>query len=379
MARLSRTSRVVVAGLLLLALASAPMTAAETLSNLPDLSTATETTASSTKASSTAASTKAASTTGSSAATTTDSSSGSATTSGTSTSIFHLTGLPTVEGAGIPTLVIPYTAAAPFMQKSNLPEGTVFITVGAILGFLGFCVIAWRAMVAYTINRSVKKAAIASIMSSDTKAGWMSNTIKPSGGFYSAAPDGSSLSLDALTSSGKPLSGLRNSTARNSKVVPSDGSGLFFSPTASQGPGASPMAGLPATRSSAYLPAGYYATPSAQAGGGAQSTTLGSNLSPGYQGRARSMGPSPPESPGLQPRRTSQARNSGLQLPGTRDGGRSRPTSTLNPNGLYSQPSSSSLAVGTGIQDESLPGSRAPSAYLEDLFENHGNGPRERF
>ena len=59
----------------------------------------------------------------------------------------------------------------------------------------------------------------------------------------------------------------------------------------------------------------------------------------------------------------------------------SRPGSSLNPNSghnLYSQTSSSSLAVGNG-HDSSLPGSRAPSAYLEDLFENHGNGPRERF
>jgi len=37
------------------------------------------------------------------------------------------------------------------------------------------------------------------------------------------------------------------------------------------------------------------------------------------------------------------------------------------------------LMVGIGGNGENLPGSRAPSAYLEDLFEHHGNGPRERY
>ena len=32
---------------------------------------------------------------------------------------------------------------------------------------------------------------------------------------------------------------------------------------------------------------------------------------------------------------------------------------------------------GSSVSD--LPGSRAPSAYLEELFDNHGVGPRERF
>jgi hypothetical protein len=70
-------------------------------------------------------------------------------------SAFHLTGLPTIAGAGIPTLVIPFTANAPFMQKSSLPEGTFFIAVGAVLAFLGAGVLLWRLLVAWSINRSV--------------------------------------------------------------------------------------------------------------------------------------------------------------------------------------------------------------------------------
>ncbi|TKA72127.1 hypothetical protein B0A49_04429, partial [Cryomyces minteri] len=137
----------------LLATASAQGT---TLNNLPNLSTATAAT-SATSAATSAAPTSAtsdASTAAASTAVTTPappSSSlpatatfGGSTASTTTNSVFHLTGLPTIEGAGIPTLVIPYTAGAPFMQKSVLPQGTVFICVGAILGFLGACVLAWR-------------------------------------------------------------------------------------------------------------------------------------------------------------------------------------------------------------------------------------------
>ena len=275
------------------------------------------------------------------------------------------------------------------MQKSSLPEGTVFIAVGAILGFLAFCVIAWRAMVAYTINRSVKKAALASVMASDSKGGWMSNPLKPSGKFYSAAPQGSSLSLDALTSSGKPMAGAHHGNARASRhVAPSDGSGLFFSPTAAGAPGAgTPMQNLSGQRGSSYLPAGYYASPSAQVGGDRTSTAnLGAGLNTSYPSSrlSRLGGGSPPSSPGLHPQRQSRGgQRLSAQPGGSRDGSRSRPVSSLTPygnSGLYSQPSSSSLAVGNGIaSDDHLPGSRAPSAYLEDLFENHGNGPKERF
>ena len=239
--------------------------------------------------------------------------------------------------------------------------------------------LAWRGLVAWSINKSVKKAALASIMASDTKSagGWMSNPLgKSSRGVYSHAPDGSSLSLEPLTAAG----------ARASRIAPSNGSGLFFSPTASTAPGSAPMAGLPGNRSSSYLPAGYYASPSAQTAGGAASTTLGSSLNPKGR-RSRSIDPSPPGSPGPHNRRSNRyshnpPSSSGLQLPGSRDNSRgpSRPTSTLLPPsaGLHAQASSSSLGVNTGHGD-SLPGSRAPSAYLEDLFENHGNGPRERY
>lgn len=50
-------------------------------------------------------------------------------------------------------------------------------------------------------------------------------------------------------------------------------------------------------------------------------------------------------------------------------------------SGVYGQTSNEnvsqlSLNVPGGTN---VAGGRAPSAYLEDLFENHGSGPRERF
>ncbi|KAH0267415.1 hypothetical protein KCU91_g10119, partial [Aureobasidium melanogenum] len=308
------------------------------------------------------------------ASSTTDSSktSASKTSSGaSSTTVSHLTDLPTLAGATVPDMVIPYTADAPFMQKSNVPEGTVFIAVGACLAFLGACVLAWRVWVAWTINRSVKRAAMASVMASDAKTKY-----GPGGNLY-AMPQGSSLSLDALTSAGKPLSsaGLKKENRKSTQPT-ADPSSLFFSPTAGQRNSA--YMPINQNRSSTYLPAGYYATPGAQAAGGRDSMLMGGV-------------------PNLQPtsHRYSRAEYS---PPSSRDG--SRPRSSINPHShqrtgsnamlspthnLYAQPSTSSLAVGYGAQDDgsnvssNVPEPRAPSAYFDDVLHEHGNGPRERY
>ncbi|KAL2351690.1 hypothetical protein BJ546DRAFT_255602 [Cryomyces antarcticus] len=356
-----------------LATASAQAT---TLNNLPNLSTATAATSATSAASSaapTSATSDASTAAASTAATTPTPPStslpatttfGGSTASTTTNSVFHLTGLPTIEGAGIPTLVIPYTAGAPFMQKSALPQGTVFICVGAILGFLGACVLAWRGIVAWTINRSVKKAAMVQY-TNDAKYGGFRN----GAGIYSSAGVGSSMSLDHLTVAGKPAQKERTPSAN-----------LFFSPTAtagrqSPGPGTN-------RNSSAYLPAGYYAAGNAAPAGGAGMTTLGGSLGPATGGgytRSRSMGPSPPASPGSPP-------SSGGTYTSSRGASREGHTSTRGASQAYrGERNSSVLYVPAGSARTSMAGlsgqptSRAPSAYLEDLFENHGNGPRERF
>lgn len=373
MARISRRMQT----LALLALFAAPMVTAQ-LTDLPNLSTATQTTDDSTSETSSAESTNTSDAPSSTDATTTAEStaestatSSFATTGGTATGsgAIHISNLPTIAGAGIPTMIVPNTADAPFMQKSTLPEGTVFIVVGAVLAFLGACVLFWRGLVAWSINRSVKKAAIASIRGSEkasTAWGGSSTGYNPvKGGLYKDA--GSNMSLDALNSAGKqiksPLKG--HDTGRGSPPA-----GLFFSPTAQarESTGPRPLSDVMNNRSSTYLPAGYYASPNSQAAGGAAATTIGGNLAP-YAQRHSTLGPSPPSSPGNTPGTRSSGgwratSRDGLRAPGSRDGmGNSARNSYL-----HNRPSNDGLA-----------GSRAPSAYLEDLFENHGNGPRERF
>ncbi|MCJ1226796.1 hypothetical protein MMC12_003450 [Toensbergia leucococca] len=255
-------------------------------------------------------------------------------------------GLPKLPQDNYPAPTVPPTANAPFMQKSNLPEGTVFIGVGAALGFIGLVVLAWRGLVAWSLHRSVRRSANAQSSPSyrhDAKKPMLGN---PGAPFYSHGP-GSTLSLDQLGAGPKPGTRSRTSTGN-----------LFFSPTAGAG------MHTPSNRNSNYLPAGYYAAGSSAPG----SSTAGnmsqpnrannpislSNLGPqshhhGYsRPGSRSVGPTPPDSPGISPIRgydgvyERRAPNAGLM------------------NG-----STSSLSLA------GPPQGRAPSAYLEDLFENH--------
>lgn len=379
----------------LLALVAAPMVTAQ-LTDVPNLTTATETTDEATSATSDADSSNTSDATSkptnTDASTTAESTGGSTsassfvTTDTTATSTgggaINISNVPTIAGAGIPTMIVPDTADAPFMQHSTLPEGTVFIVVGAVLAFLGACVLFWRGLVAWSINRSVKKAALASIRGSEkssTAWGGSNSGYNPvKGGLYKDV--GSSMSLDALNSQGKPLkSPLKNhDTGRASPPA-----GLFFSPTAQarESTGPRPLSDVMTNRSSTYLPAGYYASPSAQAAGGAGSTTIGGNLAP-YAQRHSMLNPSPPSSPGLTPntRGSSAGKHTsrdGLRAPGSRDGvGSSARNSYLDASGPRQGHSS---GIYSQASNDGLGGSRAPSAYLEDLFENHGNGPRERF
>ena len=253
-----------------------------------------------------------------------------------------LTGLPKLAGDDYPPPTVPPTAGAPFMQKSNLPEGTVFICVGAALGFIGFMVLAWRGFMAWSIKRSVKRAAIAQTAKYAGKDPLMG--LKTKGPYMSPGP-GSTLSLDQLGASGKgPAS--KTHSARNS---------LFFSPTAGAG------INSPGNRGSGYLPSGYYAAGNAAPANGAGMTHIGggsrplSHLSnqPFHNPRRDSRGPSPPRSPSLPPSRGADSTLS---------------ASRLSTQGLVGQASNSTLNLNAPHQG------RAPSAYLEDLFENHPPG-----
>lgn len=238
--------------------------------------------------------------------------------------------LPPIPGARIPDPAVPPKEGAPYLQPSSYPEGTVFIAVGAVLGFFALAVIAWRVIVAWSINRSVRRAN--NQAQTDAAAHLKSRRKSRKSGMYRQAP-GNAMSMETL-----------GNTARNSALPPrhhAPSSSLFFSPTAGGGNNSG-------NRTSAYLPAGYYAASSGSPGGGTGLAHLSgssiplSPLGPQAQGysRTKSMGTTPPGSPGLRP---------------SHDHDQSHPsTSTVN---LTSPPQG-----------------RAPSAYLEDLFENYPPG-----
>lgn len=253
------------------------------------------------------------------------------------------TDLPTISGEfRIVAPSVPPTSNAPFMQVSNLPEGTVFIAVGAILGFLAVSVLLWRGLVAWSLHRSVKRAAAAQY-APDTKTHFRT----PPAPFYKYSDRDSTISLSALGAKNNRKGG-RPPTSH----LTASQSSLFFSPTA----GAAGAGGLAnsGNRGSNYLPAGYYAAGASQPGNGQGMTHIGqgqgasislSNLGPARDGyaRARSMGTTPPDSPAFRPQ------SSGM-------------------HGHAYGASSSTLNLREGEV-------RAPSVFLDDLFDGENAPP----
>ncbi|KAK4245844.1 hypothetical protein C7999DRAFT_33776 [Corynascus novoguineensis] len=263
--------------------------------------------------------------------------------SSTTTSLDRPTDMPslsrTVDTAipSYPPPTIPPTRNAPFMNHSTLPDGTVFIAVGAILGAFGVAILLWRAIVACLLHRSVERAALAQHAANNGRGPTDKNAASfpaPPAQFYKYIERESSASLAGA--------GVGSSTGRrtNRGPIPSatpSQTNLFFSPTAVGS--SSGMGGGGSNRDSArYLPSGFYASASPAGGGGAQghgnSISL-STLRPSSRGRGGQLGPSPPESPDVGPRVVS----------------RNFSTSSLN---LNHPPS---------------PSHRAPSAYLDDLLD----------
>ncbi|KAK8168100.1 hypothetical protein BKA80DRAFT_56085 [Phyllosticta citrichinensis] len=265
----------------------------------------------------------------------------------TATSSYRPSDLPTLAGASIPTITVPNLANAPFMQKSDYPEGTVFIAVGAILGLFAATILAWRGMLAWSLHRSVKKAAVAhSVTDSKTMRGPTGTLYngKGNGTSYNPVSGGSALNLGDMRSN--KASGLEKT-----RMVPSEAS-LFFSPTAD-----GPTRTNGANRSSAYLPSGYYNSGHRDSSAPRTHSALGTPRVPSHY-----FTPSPPESPGLPPT--------------SRDGPPQEPRSPLGGSPyLYGQPFHGSHGTaGLGLSSSSLNlaaprQGRTPSAYLEDLFE----------
>ncbi|KAL9113732.1 MAG: hypothetical protein Q9227_002177 [Pyrenula ochraceoflavens] len=239
-------------------------------------------------------------------------------------------GLPTLAGGfNYPPPSVPPTADAPYMQKSSLPEGTIFICVGAAIGFIAVAILAWRMIVAWSINRSVKRAALASY-APDTK-GLLSG--KGSPGHKTAT----------YYDNRNPSPAFNEKAAPSSRVLSkgtTPNSSLFFSPTAGAGMHSSPTM----QRNSGYLPAGYYASGKVSPASHTQIGGAARPKSAGTFGNAPSRSPvndsSPPDSPGYA---------------SFRDG-----LSTVGHSGAYDSSSTLNLASTTG--------GRAPSTYLDDLM-----------
>jgi hypothetical protein len=255
-----------------------------------------------------------------------------------------LTGLPTIEGYSIPSMVVPDTANAPFMKVSTLPEGTVFIIVGAFLAFIGVAVLFWRGLVAYSVHRSVKRA------NEKLRQPETMKLVKPGVGGASQFTNGSNLSMDHLsTTPGGTLTRKNpNATPRSniaSNAAAARSSSLFFSPTA--GPGNHSSTYLPQNRSSSFLPSGFYAAPGAASpAGGAQATHIGTASANRYSRASRYHDVSPPDSPALPPSRGQD--------------------SNRRPSHSMYQASTSSLNL--NVPGNAHPGGRAPSANLEDML-----------
>lgn len=206
------------------------------------------------------------------------------------------------------------------MQKSTLPQGTVFIAVGAILGAFGVAILIWRSVVACLLHRSVRRATLAQQLANDK-----SNFAPPAAPFYKYSDQASSLSLGNAQTPGRGAA--RKPFRAPIPSIPSQ-SNLFYSPTAAAGTANS------ANRESRFLPAGFYASSAASPLNGHGHSISLTNLRPDSRGIPRAVESSPPDSPNPVP---------------PQDLGRRHPSSsTLNLN----RPTSG----------------RAPSAYLEDLL-----------
>lgn len=199
--------------------------------------------------------------------------------------------LPTLSNTGVPvpTVTVPSNSNNPFMSQSKLPEGTVFIAVGAILGGVAAAVFAWHLALAFLHKRSLKKFANANNMGytatplmADNKD-FYGNTYGAQGygAALAAGRGGSALPQDMKTT-------MDSSHDRSSRMI---NSGLFFSPTAevmnsavnptndslTSTMGSTAGVGIATNnrstpRASVYMPAGYYSgnqggAPSVMSGG----------------------------------------------------------------------------------------------------------------
>lgn len=253
-----------------------------------------------------------------------------------------------------PTVTVPSNSNNPFMRQSSLPEGTVFIAVGAILGGIVVAIFAWHIALAFIHKRNLKKF-------TSTNQVYTAPFMDESKDFYSDTPGTAGAGTfggHAYRAGGTnrkslvPGAGKDTENSASERTRSMINSGLFFSPTAevmnsvnhanqtndsltssisTAGVGIATNARSSVPRASVYMPAGYY--------GGSQGGAP-SMMSGGRSVRHMSM---------------TNASMTGGPPPGGAGG---RPGSSAR---------MSHLNVGGGGPEvrESV---RAPSAYLDDFL-----------
>jgi hypothetical protein len=262
--------------------------------------------------------------------------------------------MPTLSTTGVPvpTVTVPSNEFNPFLKQSTIPEGTVFIAVGSILGAIALAVIAWNVALAIIHRRNARH--FHDIGSDPTP---LMTDIKDFNHGYNAGNNGAGAggNNNLEHGGGVGMFGASNKDASRSRSMIN--SGLFFSPTAqvlnsAQGQNnlnsanpsitssmASSTAGVGVIggpgRASVYMPAGYY---DGTGNGGARSVRHMSmySMSNASMGGGHQSTPPP------------------------------MPLSSLSVSNSAGNPRISQLA--TGEQQQPRQSVRAPSAYLDDFL-----------
>lgn len=139
---------------------------------------------------------------------------------GAGTGLPRLSALPTLSGTNLPlpTVGIPDEDYS-FVNQSNLPEGTVFIAVGAIIGGIAVLVFAWNIATVIIYKRNVKKFQSIGVYKNEPLT-------SP---FHDPKGSGETLVSDNLEHHHHGLFGHKRDESLSRTMT---SSGLFFSPTA---------------------------------------------------------------------------------------------------------------------------------------------------
>lgn len=262
----------------------------------------------------------------------------------------------------------------------------MFIAVGAVLGFFGFAVLAWRGLVAWSVNRSVKQAAM--VQSSETKGLLRASSRKKRRRSSRGQPNlppgigGGGAAAAGVAAGGhhRRTSSHGHGTPNMTKITSSSNNGLFFSPTAGATRHAHGHAygqNGPAKRAPNYShPSPYYGTGSSTPVSGPTPGpgSAAAQWQPPYRPRTHTHSQQPTSNPNLSPSNSTilypYPYSQQHQYPGGISDTRQHQS---NPT---SRPLSSSNTSNSTLNLATPPhGRRAPSEYLEDLFESHGQAP----